>query len=43
MRELARAVGALGLASGWGADLEAEKKTVDLATVEMIQVRKPAG
>lgn len=42
MRELARAVGALGLASGWGADLEAEKKTVDLAMAEMIQVRKPA-
>ena len=42
MRELARAVGALGLVGGQDADLEAEKKTVDLAMVEMIQVRKPA-
>jgi geranylgeranyl diphosphate synthase, type II len=40
IRELARAAGALGLVGGQALDLEAEGKDVDLATVEMIHVRK---
>ena len=40
IHELARAAGALGLVGGQALDLEAEEKTVDLATVEMIHVRK---
>lgn len=40
IHELSRAAGALGLVGGQALDLEAEEKTVDLATVEMIHVRK---
>lgn len=40
IHELAHAAGALGLVGGQALDLEAEEKSVDLATVEMIHVRK---
>ncbi len=40
IRELAHAAGALGLVGGQALDLEAEGKNADLATVEMIHVRK---
>lgn len=40
IRELAHAAGPLGLVGGQALDLEAEEKIVDLATVEMIHVRK---
>jgi geranylgeranyl diphosphate synthase type II len=40
IRELAHAAGPLGLVGGQALDLEAEEKNVDLATVEMIHVRK---
>jgi len=42
MREFSQVVGRLRFGRRAGADLEAEKKTVDLAMAEMIQVRKPA-
>jgi len=40
IRELAHAAGPLGLVGGQALDLEAEGKSADLATVEMIHVRK---
>ncbi|HEY7221338.1 MAG TPA: farnesyl diphosphate synthase [Candidatus Binatia bacterium] len=40
VRELAQAAGAMGLVGGQALDIEAEAKDVDLATVEMIHVRK---
>ena len=40
IHELSRAAGATGLVGGQGLDLEAEDKEVDLATVELIHVRK---
>jgi geranylgeranyl diphosphate synthase type II len=40
IHELSRAAGVLGLVGGQALDLEAEKKEVDLATVELIHVRK---
>lgn len=40
IHELAHAVGAMGLVGGQALDLEAEERDVDLATVEMIHVRK---
>jgi geranylgeranyl diphosphate synthase, type II len=40
VRELARAAGAMGLVGGQALDLEAEGQEVDLATVEMIHLRK---
>jgi geranylgeranyl diphosphate synthase type II len=38
--ELARAAGVMGLVGGQALDLEAEEKEADLATVEVIHVRK---
>jgi geranylgeranyl diphosphate synthase type II len=40
IHELSRAVGVLGLVGGQAFDLEAENRDVDLATVELIHVRK---
>ena len=40
IHELSHAVGVLGLVGGQAFDLEAENKEVDLATVELIHVRK---
>ena len=40
IHELARAAGVLGLVGGQALDLEAEEKEADLATVEVIHVRK---
>jgi geranylgeranyl diphosphate synthase type II len=40
MTEIAEAAGARGMVGGQAADLEAEKTTPDLATVEFIHVRK---
>jgi len=40
IHELARAAGALGLVGGQAPDLEAKEKTIGLATVELIHVRK---
>lgn len=40
IHELSRAIGVLGLVGGQAFDLEAENKDVDLATVELIHVRK---
>jgi len=40
IHELSRAAGVTGLVGGQGMDLEAEDKEVDLATVELIHVRK---
>jgi geranylgeranyl diphosphate synthase type II len=40
IHELAHAAGVMGLVGGQALDLEAEKKEADLATVEVIHVRK---
>jgi geranylgeranyl diphosphate synthase type II len=40
IQELARAAGAMGLVGGQALDLEAEEQEADLATVEVIHVRK---
>jgi geranylgeranyl diphosphate synthase type II len=40
IHELTRAAGVMGLVGGQGLDLEAEDKEADLATVEVIHVRK---
>lgn len=40
VHELARAAGVMGLVGGQALDLEAEEKEADLATVEVIHVRK---
>ena len=40
IHELSRAAGVTGLVGGQALDLEAEEKNVDLATVELIHVRK---